>query len=418
MNEKETQTTRRDFIKTTGALAAGMMVSGWTTSSARAIGANDRIRIGVIGVGGQGTHAHLRPLVAMSKSNGENIEVVAVCDVWQKRRDEAKAISGGEAFSDYRKLLEGNKVDAVVIAAPEHWHCRMFVEALEAGKHIYCEKPLSRYLDEAIKMYKTTLAHPKQAVQIGVQFCSDDKWRKANELIKAGKIGKVIWSQTSYCRNSKGGEWNYGIDPSANPDNLDWNMWLGSAPKIPFNRDHYFRWRKYWAYSGGITHDLFPHRLTPFMLAIGAEWPAKVQATGGIYVHKDRDVPDTINVLVEYPSAHNVFVAGSTCSEYGLPDLIRGHKGRMTIGGNEIKVIPERDYADEVEETTERAGGTGENVRVHQRNWLNAIRTGEKPFCDIELATKVMVALCMAEISYRENKAVRFDASKLEMTTA
>ncbi len=410
--QKEGQTTRRDFIKTTGALAAGLMVSGWTTSRARAIGANDRIRIGFIGVGGMGM-AHVSSI--MGRKNEDNTDIIAVCDIWEKRKEAAKNATGGTVYHDYRKLLENKDVDAVLIATPEHWHCQMLVDALDAGKHVYCEKPMARYLDECIKMYKAAQVHPKQVVQIGVQFTSDDKWRKANELIKAGKIGKVVWSQTSYCRNSKGGEWNYGIDESASPDNLDWNAWLGSCPKIPFNRDHYFRWRKYWAYSGGITHDLFPHRLTPFMLAIGVEWPSRVVASGGIYVQTDREVPDTIHVLVEYPSKHTVLIAGSTCSELGLPDLIRGNKGVMTIGGNNIAIKPESTYADEVEEMNEQVGGTGENIGVHEKNWFKAIRTGEKLFCPVEVATPVMVALCMAEISYRQNKAVRFDPGKMKV---
>jgi predicted dehydrogenase len=408
--------TRREFLKQASVATAGVLVTGLAKSSAyalapsRVIGANDRIHIGHIGCGGQGG-THIRLL--KDQATDQNIQSIAVCDIYERRLNEAKATTGGQTYHDYRKLLENPDVDCVWIATPEHWHAHMAMDTLEAGKHIYLEKPMTRHLDEALKLHAAVKRSGK-VVQVGSQGCTDPKWHRAADLIKQGKLGKIVWSQGSYCRNSVEGEWEYGIDKDASESNIDWAAFLGSAPKRPFDKERFFRWRKFWDYSAGITSDLFPHRLNPLMLALGAEYPTRVACTGGIYVHKDREVPDTTTMIVDYPSGHTIVLAGCTANEQGIDDEIRGHKATMYLGGNAIEIRPERPFSDEIEGLKEQIG-TGEDIGAHERDFLLAVRTGKKPNCDVDLATPVQVAICMAEMSYRQNKMMRFDPEKMEL---
>jgi predicted dehydrogenase len=409
-------TTRRTFLKQAGVATAGVLVTGFAKSSAyalapsRVIGANDRIKIGHVGCGGQGG-THIRLL--KEQASDQNIQSIAVSDIYDRRLNSAKQATGGEAYHDYRKLLDNKDVDAVWIASPEHWHAKMATDSLEAGKHIYLEKPMCRYLDEALKLHATAKRTGK-VVQVGSQGCTDPKWHRANALIKEGKLGKIVWSQGSYCRNSQDGEWNYHIDEDATESNIDWAAFLGPAPKRPFDRERFFRWRKYWDYSAGITSDLFPHRLHPLLVAIGPEYPTRVACTGGMYVSKDREVPDTTQMVADFPSGHTIVIAGCTVNEQGLEDIIRGHKASMYLGGNAVEIRPERPFADEVEGSKEQIG-TGEDIGAHERDFLAAVRTGKKPNCDIDLATMVQVTISMAEMSYRQNKMMRFDPEKMQL---
>jgi len=424
MSEKETKraTTRRDFLKAAGVTAATLAVAGiaksktYAVAPGRVIGANDRINVGFIGVGGQGTH-HVN--ILRSQSSSTNAYPVAVCDVWDKRVNrlkEALQLPDSQVYKDYRRLLENKDIDAVWICTPEHWHYQQTMDALEAGKHVYLEKPMTRYLDEALKIYRK-VKETNLVLQVGSQGCTDAKWHKAGELVKAGKIGKVVWCQGSYCRNNPNGEWNYNIDPDANPNNLDWNAWLGPAPKVPFSPERYFRWRKYWDYSAGILSDLFPHRLHPLMIAIGGgEFPVRVMCSGGQFLQHDRDVADTTHVLADFPGGYTMLIAGSTINELGLQDVVRGHKANLFFGGAGVEVRPERPYTDEIEARTEPVTGPGEDIGEHQKNFLECIRDRtKKPNCDVELATKTMVVVALAEMSYRQNKVMRFDPVKLEV---
>lgn len=431
---KQREVSRREFLKTAaGALAVGTLASGWKKSKAyalagsqRVIGSNERINIGIIGCGGMG-HAHMRTLVSLARKGEENIELVAVCDIYEPRKEsarrtcesqwEGKGITGKvEVFHDYRKLLERKDIDVVWIVSPEHWHAKMTIDALEAGKDIYLEKPITRYVDEGKAVYQTAM-RTRRVIQVGSQWTSEPKWRQAGELVKQGKIGKLVWSQGSYCRNSREGEWNYDIDPNAKPSvNLDWNAFLGPAPKRPWDPERFFRWRKFWDYSGGIVTDLFPHILHTLFLAIGAEFPTRVVATGGIYVHFDREVPDIFHMMAEFPSGHVVVLAGSTVNERGLELIVHGHKANMLLGGTDIVIQPERVYAEEIEPMRVQPQHVPDILRAHHKNFLECVRDRTKtPNCPIDLAYKVMVAIGLAELSYRESKMKLFDPERMEV---
>ncbi|MBW3625479.1 MAG: Gfo/Idh/MocA family oxidoreductase [Armatimonadetes bacterium] len=432
---------RREFLKVAGATVASAGVAGsalaqakkptpaksnkFAVAPSRVIGANDRIGIGIIGVGGQGNNHHQ----TLKRHRQElNHTTVAVCDVYQNRLEAAvKSADNPEVkgYKNYQDLLKDPRVDVVFIATPEHWHARQTLDTLKAGKDIYLEKPMTRYLEEGIAVYRAVKASDR-IVQIGSQGCSDAKWHTAGQVVKSGRIGHKVWSQGSYCRNNQAGEWNYRIDPALSPANLDWAMWLGPAPKVPFSPERYSRWRKYWDYSGGILTDLFPHKLNPFMIALGAEWPSRVACTGGIYMdtdtgnNPDRQVADTTHMLVDYPSGHTILVAGSTINETGLNEMIRGHKANVLFGGNGVEVRPERPFADEVD--VERVPlienddiRQGEDIAQHQRNFLRSVRSRQQPNCPVDIAAPVQVAINMAELAYKNNKQVQFDPKTLKI---
>jgi predicted dehydrogenase len=262
-------------------------------SAARVVGANDRVHLGMIGLGGMGT-VHLQAFMKQTDDE-KDIQVVAVSDIYTRRKQRARDIAkltDKDVHHDYRDLLARNDVDAVLIAAPDHWHGQMALDALAAGKDVYLEKPMTHALDEARAIVDAVKKY-NRILRVGNQGLSSPSTRKSKELIDAGEIGPVLCAQATSARNSLLGEWNYRVEPEGTPQNIDWNRWLGSAPKRPFNPDRYFRFRKYWDYSGGIATDLFFHSLGPILYPMGAQFPTRVSAGGGIYVHKDREVPDT-----------------------------------------------------------------------------------------------------------------------------
>lgn len=406
--------TRRDFMRAAGVTAAGLMVTGAAKSRVyaappRAIGANDRIGVGYVGVGGMGG-GHL----ANAKGYGPdvNMAAVAVCDVWDKRRLGAASGAGlpeAKAYKDYRKLIEDRDVDAIIISTPEHWHAQVALDAMDAGKHVYIEKPMCRTLDEVAKL-EAMVAKTKCVLQVGSQGCSDAKWRTAGEQIKAGKIGKVVLSQGSYCRNNPDGEWNYGIDPEADPTkNLDWKSWIKPVGNHAWNPEYYFRWRKYQLFSGGILTDLFPHRLHPLLIACGEQYPAEVSCVGSIIGKADRDVADMTQLMVKFPDGSQILLVGSTVNEQGLPDQIRGTKATIYFGGGKVEIRPERPYSDEIDPEDVPVVGPGEDVREHEKNWFTCIRTGATPNCPISLAAKAQTMVTLSEMAWKEGKTIHFD---------
>ncbi|MBP6963351.1 MAG: Gfo/Idh/MocA family oxidoreductase [Armatimonadetes bacterium] len=398
---------RRDFIKgSAAAIGLGIIGAGPSMAAPRVLGANDRILIGVIGCGGKGTD-HLRKLVEKSKDPAARIAVVAVCDIYEPRKDRGKRTCGGDVYHEYRKLLERSDLDAVVIATPDHWHARMATDAMEAGKDVYLEKPMTYTWEEARELVGV-VKQTGRVLQVGAQSCSDDRWWKANKLIRDGAIGKVLWTTGSFSRNSTRGEWNYPIDEGANADNLDWKAFLGSAPKRSFDVERFFRWRKYWDYSGGIATDLFYHVLSHLQIALGPEFPKRVSAGGGIYVQHDRDVPDTFHMIIDYPSDHSVVLCSSMANRQAIPELIRGHEATMYFEGPGVVVRPEEEFADRRQEISVAL----EPRLGHMENWLDCIRTRNRPHLDVETAYRTMVAIGLGVQSYRKERVMKFDPEK------
>ncbi len=397
--------TRREFLQGTaaGAAAAGLGLYSSAPAGAQALGANERINIGVIGCGGMGT-GHLRDLMKRSEDAKNNLAVVGVCDIYEPRKNNAKTISGAEVYHDYRKMLERRDLTAVVIATPDHWHAKMALDAMDAGKDVYLQKPMTYTWEEAKQVAKVCRTKDR-VLQVGAQSCSEDRWWKAGELIRKGALGKLLWSQSGYSRNSTGGEWNYGIDEGANPDNLDWNAFLGSAPKRPFDKERFFRWRKYWDYSGGIATDLFYHALSHLQIALGREFPRRVVASGGIFVQKDREVPDTFFMTIDYPTEHTVVLVSSMANSQGVPEIIRGHEATMYFEGPGLVIRPEDEFRDKRQELS-----VPQEPRAdHMTNFLDCVRSRKTPHLDADTGYKIMTAIDLGVRAYRENRVMEFD---------
>ncbi len=426
MPERNHSLSRRDFVRAATVTSVGAFAKG------RILGANDRITVGIIGVGGRGFF--LGQYYSRIGEETGQCQLVAVCDVYRRRLNRAQQAFKCAGYLDYRELIARSDIDAVVIATPDHWHAKMAIEAMQSGKDVYLEKPMCHTIEEARQLVETVKATGR-VLQVGSQTTSADQWYKARDVIAQGMIGQVIMSQGSYHRNSPDGEWNWPIDPDAGPDKpgeafIDWKMWLGPAPERPFDPDRYFRFRKYWDYSGGIATDLFYHVVAPLNICWGEpQFPYRVTASGGIYVFKDREVPDTFHLMAEYKKGHSLVLSSSMANSQHIPGLIRGHLGTVIMvehGQFEryspyITVRP--DYSpfpgrNVITEEYARKWGTvdiripvkrEDMLEIHIKNFLDCVRTRQKPNLDVETGAKAQVVITMAVQAYRENKVLYFD---------
>jgi predicted dehydrogenase len=396
--------TRRTFV-------AGAAVAA--SAASRVIGANDRLKIGVIGCGGQ-SNAHMKTLLTMKES--DNAEIVAVCDVFDKRAQQASQLTGGKIAKHYHEILSNKDVDYVLIATPEHWHYAMTVDAIAAGKHIYCEKPMTHGVDQA-KAIVAKVAASKIKMQVGVQGMSDESYEVAGKYVKDGTLGKVVVAQIDYSRNQLGDFWAYDIDKDARPgENLDWKEWLGPAPKRPWDPDRCFRWRRYWDYSSGIASDLFIHRISRIIRALDLGFPERAVGTGGKYEFTDSkaEIPDTFNVMLEYTGGPTVLLVSSLANDTKVEHCLRGHKATLTFTATGFTITPQKLFEKEVKPVTYVKTGA-EALDLHHRNLMGAIRKGEALKCDAAFAFKGLVACEMGVKSFRERKYMGWDAAKERM---
>jgi predicted dehydrogenase len=427
---------RRDFIKKTATAAAAVAATPFLKTpvygqnqapSANVTGANNRIAVAVVGVGFGIGQNHLVGI--HEKSNENNTVVAAASDVFNKRRNFAKEkadLKDADVHEDYRKILERKDIDAVLIATHDPNHEPITLDALDAGKHVYCEKPMTRYLDEAFKVYDKVKSTGK-IYQVGSQGCSAAGWHKCAELIKAGKLGTLVWSQGYYCRNSVPGEWNYLIEQESTAENINWERWLGPVKKrAPFSAEQFHRWRKYYPYCAGLLGDLVPHRLHPLMLASGTpEFPVRVNCIGTHNVHSDLAVPGTterevaehIQFLAEFPSGYLITITCSSVNAKSPGFAIYTHKATLNIGssGERIELVPEKDFADDIDPET-FTGLQPEDIRVHEKNWFDCIRSGQQPNANIDLAIRVQTVISLAEMSDRLKTTCLFDEKARKVT--
>ncbi len=421
---KKMSISRRKFVKGLAGSAAGMAILGSNTnmlakSYSRIIGANERIKIGVIGCGGM-ANSHMNALLKMKAS--DNIEIVAVSDVYTNRLSKAKALTKAQGFKDYRQLLDQKDIDYVLIATPEHWHYQMTLDAIDAGKHIYVEKPMTHTIEQA-KTITKKIDESKLKLQVGVQGMSDDSYETAHKMIQEDALGKVVMSHIDYSRNYVDDFWAYEIDTDAKPGiNLDWEAWLGPAPKRPWDPRRYFQWRRYWDYSGGIATDLFIHRVTRIIKSVGLKFPDYVTATGGTwnFVDSVAEIPDTFNVLMDYPEKLTVLLVSSLANDMPIRHVIRGHKATLEFTGDGFTITPQEATNQAViSGTGEKAKGEkvfsykkhgAEDVTLHHRNLQAAIRKNEALKCDQTLGFYGVVACMMGVESFRQRKYLKWDA--------
>lgn len=412
--------TRRTFLSKTGttAFAASIAASAAFTakSYARVKGANDRIGVGLIGGGVIGT-AHMGVINNLKQKN--NLLPVAVADCWKTRADKGKdTIGATHSFSDYHMLLDLKEVDYVVVAVPEHWHWTMTIDAMDAGKAVYCEKPMTHTIPEAQAVMKKQ-QETKLPLQVGVQAMSDDSYISARNAIRKGVIGKVIQAQIEYCRRypEKKGPWrepDQVAQHQSKPDDLDWNAWLGSAEKRDWDPHHYFEWRCYSAYSGGICTDLFIHRITRIMRACDLLYPRRVVGMGGIWQWPDgRDLPDNVEMICEYPRGMTVYVLGTMANKVRLDHVIRGYNG--TLFFNETGWVA-KDPDGKILDQHKKTGAEDQNL--HHTNLHNHLRNGEPLNCPIELGMAGVVAVNMANESWRTSQVMGWDKKNEKMVPA
>lgn len=404
---------RRQFLKT-GAAAATIATAA--KSYARVQGANTRLQAGIIGCGNIGT-SHLQALQSLVVD--DNVAIRAVCDVYQERaetfRDRIHE-AGGEArpSTDYQDVLSDPDIDYVVICTPEHTHHYLALAALDAGKHVYCEKPLCYDIREAKEVVaKANAAGVK--FQVGVQGMADDSYASALEAIKAGKLGTVVQAQIDYVRNYdiRRGPWRRNIDDDMpKPDDLNWEAWVYPRSPRPWNPHHYFEWRCYRDYSGGIATDLFVHRVTRLIRACGLTFPSRAVGMGGIYIWDDgRDMPDNMEMVLEYPevpevtNGMTVHLLGTMANEHGNEHCIRGKDATLIFTREGWEIVSE-----DRSEVIERHAKTGaEDMRLHHMNHHAAIREGAALNCPPELGLYGVVAARMGNLSWLQRKMVAWD---------
>lgn len=315
--------TRRNFIQSSAALAAG-------AGNARPA-PGDRITVGMIGCGAR-AHELMQAILQHPEA-----EIVAVVDAYKGRVERAldRVKGRAKAYRDYREVLADKSIDAVVVATPDHWHKQMIIEAVRAGKDVYSEKPLTYRAADGNEIIAAARENGR-IVQVGSQGVSSDAQRKAKEMIAAGKLGKITIIRAAYNRNTASGAWIYPIPPDAGPNTVNWEMFLGPAPKRPFSLERFFRWRCYQDYSGGIATDLFVHLCTTIHYLMDAKAPARCVALGQLYRWKEsRDVPDTINAVLEYPEGFVVNLSSTFNNEMAAEGSfqILGTEGALTLGG-------------------------------------------------------------------------------------
>jgi len=321
--------TRRSFLRKAGGAAIVYRLAG-SGPVLEAAGPNDQVGLGFIGMGIQGNNL----LRAFKEISGAR--VVAVCDLYDGRLVRARELtqSALPVTKDYQEVLKRKDVDAVVIATPDHWHKAMVLDALSAGKDIYIEKPMTWRVEEGTEIMRA-VAKTNRILQVGSQAKTSMVTAKARELVKSGVLGKISMIRMANHRNTAAGAWVYPIPPDASPATVDWERFLGPAPKRPFSAEMFFRWRCWWEYSGGVATDLFVHMLTTLHEIMDVQAPVSAVSQGGLFKWNDgRSVPDVMNTVFQYPEgfladlyvnlANSRLIHGTT---------ILGSEGSLVLGG-------------------------------------------------------------------------------------
>ena len=426
---------RRHFIKHSAGTTAAATALGFSAQRVRAA-ANERLRIGFIGPGGRGFGAHVKSLCELHAA-GRNIDLVGVAEVYETQRnkvaDYIKDKTGTDPgrYVDYQDMIAKEKLDAVCIATPDHWHHLQTIDALKAGLHVYCEKPMTKTVEEAFDVEKQWRSSGK-VMQVGVQSTSLPVWNQVRQLLQEGKLGKVLGFQTEYFRNSDVGQWRYyKLEKDMSPATIDWKRWLGTAhglaPDMPFDREVYKQWRRFWDFGSGMFTDLFVHRTTAMLKATGLRLPGRVTGAGGIYLEYDgRDVPDVATVVADFHEGVQGLVTATMCNEESrINQLIRGHFGTFVFGNGErfdgFDFIPERGPVTHVRQTAERIKTEPvENTTLaHFANWVDACEAGDPMLCNNppDLGAAAIAVVILGAQSYRQGKVYFVNGDKRQITT-
>jgi len=432
---------RRDFLKTSAATAAIAALS--PHAYARILGANDRIHFGMIGLGVMGSD-HLRNFKKQFEKL--NVDVIQTCDVYRKRAEKSAQFVGSQASptQKHEDVLGNSKVDAVLIATPDHWHAKIAIDAIKAGKHVYLEKPMCHTIEQALELAKVEQENKEKIrVQVGVQATSFDLLDKIHEHIQKNGIGKVVMIHSSYNRNNTAGPWrDYGDweqikDPQA--AGLDWDKWLGHeftcagqqlAAKRDWDPRRFFQFRCYWDYSGGAATDLLFHTLTQLIKAAGLEYPERVVASGGIWVFNkshtipekrggginDQEVPDMYTTTIDYPGGPTVSLVSCLDNSTPSPVVIEGHDATIHIKSDDpeepIEAVIEPQRTGRIKEKVVLKGEHGDQAK-HRANLVQAIRDPKvQLYCPVSLGLRTNVAITLGVRSFRERKVYGWNSSE------
>lgn len=447
---------------------------------------NPKIRIGIIGAGGRGRYllkaagfVHPETIDAWKQAaennkndkryeefqnqDDLNIEIRGVCDIYDVNAKKAREICANqkrngstgqmaalpERYNTFQALLQADDIDAVIIATPDHWHGPITIAAAKAGKHIYCEKPMTWTVDETYDVVQAVKEN-NIVFQLGHQNRQTESYFRAQEAYEKGILGKVNLVEVTTNRNSPNGAWVYHIDEEANQQNIDWEQFIGPAPFHPFSLERFFRWRCWWDYSTGLSGDLFTHEYDAMNQILGLGIPFSAVSSGGIYFYKDgRTVPDVLHQAFEYPERDLTLIySASLASNMARGRRIMGHDAYMEVGGDlqiyadqestrykekiEQRIIdpntpiysfrPGMKQVDAITSATEKYfAGRGllftyqngkrvDTSHLHIKDWLDCIRAGETPSCNVDRGFEEAMTAHMGTIAYRENRKVYWDA--------
>ena len=449
---------RRNFIKTVGtvAMAGGAaQAAPFNIIKNLAVSPNDKIRIATIGMGIQGHYD------TKSALQNPGIELVGAADLYTGRLDRAKADFGKDLFTtrDYRELLNRKDIDAVLIVTPDHWHDKITIDALNAGKHVYCEKPMVQDISEGKPVIDAWKKSGK-TMQVGSQRISGSMFQEAKRLIAAGEVGQVNYIESNNDRFSAIGAWNYSIPTDASPATVDWDTFLKDTHKMDFDANRFFRWRNYKDYGTGVAGDLFVHLITGVHYVMDSKGPERIYASGGLrYWKEGRDVPDVMVAILDYPKEGNqdpyqmvLRVNFANAGKINNNTRIIGSEGQIDLGYNSLtlskKTLPkapgyggydsyftfnDKEQADfkkqyeakysevdkigkPLEETTFKSP-EGENEHVnHFGNFFENVRKGSQDTIEDPIfAFRAAAPVLACNKSYFENKAIDWDPEQMQL---
>jgi len=387
-------------------LAAGGAMAMTAASYSRVLGANDKINLGLIGCGGRG-RGDMNTFIKTDQVN-----VTAVCDVYATRVDQARTrAANAKGFSDHRKLLELKEVDAALIATPDHWHATIAIDALNAGKDVYCEKPLTLKIEEGPAIVKAVRVN-ERVCQVGMQQRSGPHYIQArDEYIKAGKLGKITLARTWWHGN---GAHLMKAPPElkTRPSNLDWARYLGPVKWREWDPQQYWNFRAYLDFGGGQVTDLFTHWIDVVHMFMEQDNPVAAVASGGVYCYKDgRTAPDTIAVLLEYPAEWTAtFEATLAPGLTGAGVEMCGTQGKLYIDRGRFEFTPAGRGATPVVVKSPR-----EQTIDHVENFLDCCRTRKRPHGDVYIGHRSAQASHLGNIAYVQKRRINFDPDREEI---
>jgi predicted dehydrogenase len=405
------ETSRRTFLGQTlvGATTAGALISA-PLAAERVIGANDRIRIGIIGAGARGKE-DLKAAIAVP-----NVECVAMADVYMRRHDEVRQfVPKVEAYTDYRKLLDRKDIDAVIVATPLHLHAPHFLATLEAGKDLYGEKTMTWSIPEAVKCRDAAARKSDRIVQIGLQHESSGSLIDTKRWIDSGWLGKVTQVESWMSRNTPHGkgQWVRSVPEDCNPEHVDWALFLQNRPKSEFDGNKFINWRLFWEFSGGNTTENMIHQIAWIISALDLDVPLSASMMGGVWSEKDgREVPDTISVTLEYPDKVVCWQSTFSNSRFGLGERILGSDGTVEHASGSTDMVTGRSkeqtrYWPEKANRPSGAAATSDTPdQNHMANFFDCVRSRKQPNAPVEIGYKSAIAVLMSNIAYREKRRV------------